>query len=314
MQFIITEQDRDVTVLAFLRRELSPSTKMLKYLKYREDGILVNGAHRTVRYRLQPGERLEVATEDTEKNEALLPVQLPLDVLYEDEDLVVPAKPADMPTHPSRDHHEDTVANALAFRYRHLGGAFVFRPINRLDRNTSGLLLIARNKLSAGKLTRALQSGEIKKTYLALLEGELEGESGRIDRCLHRTEQSIILREVCSPDAPDADPSLTEYRVLCRGNGYSLVMAHPITGRTHQLRVHFASIGHPILGDDLYGRESPVIPRHALHAYTLSFPHPTTGERLTLRAPLPSDMEQALLQLLPQGIDAIRAQEDKELL
>ena len=95
MQFIITEQDRDVTVLAFLRRELSPSTKMLKYLKYREDGILVNGAHRTVRYRLQPGERLEVATEDTEKNEALLPVQLPLDVLYEDEDLVVPAKPAD---------------------------------------------------------------------------------------------------------------------------------------------------------------------------------------------------------------------------
>lgn len=307
MQFVITDKDRDLTVLAFLRRELSPSTKMLKYLKYRPDGITVNGLHRTVRYRLQPGDLLAVAAEDTAENEDLLPVDLPLAILYEDEDLVVPAKPANMPTHPSRDHYDDTVANALAFRYASLGGSFVFRPINRLDRNTSGLLLIARNKLSAGRLTRSMQEGKIRKTYLALLEGELLEEEGRIDRCLHRTAESIILREVCSPDAPDAAPSLTEYRVLARGNGHTLVLASPITGRTHQLRVHFASIGHPILGDDLYGRESNRIPRHALHAYTLTFPHPSTEECMTLLAPLPEDMRVLVKELFPSVISEIES-------
>lgn len=307
MQFVITDKDRDLTVLAFLRRELSPSTKMLKYLKYRPDGITVNGLHRTVRYRLQPGDLLAVAAEDTAENEDLLPVDLPLAILYEDEDLVVPAKPANMPTHPSRDHYDDTVANALAFRYASLGGSFVFRPINRLDRNTSGLLLIARNKLSAGRLTRSMQEGKIRKTYLALLEGELLENEGRIDRCLHRTAQSIILREVCSPDAPDAAPSLTEYRVLARGNGHTLVLASPITGRTHQLRVHFASIGHPILGDDLYGRESNRIPRHALHAYTLTFPHPSTEECMTLLAPLPEDMRVLVKELFPSVISEIES-------
>lgn len=302
MQFTVTEADRDLTVLAFLRRELSPSSKMLKYLKYRTDGICVNGVHKTVRYRLQPGDVLSVATEDTCENTALSPVDLPLDILYEDENLVVPSKPAEMPTHPSRDHYDDTVANALAFRYAHLGGSFVFRPINRLDRNTSGLLLIARNKLSAGKLTRSMQGGEIRKTYLALLDGELTEPAGKIDACLHRTEQSIILREVCSPDAPDADSALTEYRVLAVGNGHTLVQAHPVTGRTHQLRVHFASIGHPITGDDLYGQESTLIPRHALHAFALSFPHPTTGERMSIRAPLPQDMLDLLGAVLPQAL------------
>lgn len=307
MQFVIADKDRDLTVLAFLRRELSPSTKMLKYLKYRPDGITVNGLHRTVRYRLQPGDLLAVAAEDTAENEDLLPVDLPLAILYEDEDLVVPAKPANMPTHPSRDHYDDTVANALAFRYASLGGSFVFRPINRLDRNTSGLLLIARNKLSAGRLTRSMQEGKIRKTYLALLEGELLENEGRIDRCLHRTAESIILREVCSPDAPDAAPSLTEYRVLARGNGHTLVLASPITGRTHQLRVHFASIGHPILGDDLYGRESNRIPRHALHAYTLTFPHPSTEECMTLLAPLPEDMRVLVKELFPSVISEIES-------
>ena len=302
MQFIITEADRDLTILAFLRRELSPSSKMLKYLKYRPDGIRVNDVHKTVRYRLQVGDILSVATEDTCVNTALTPVELPLQILYEDADLVVPAKPANMPTHPSRDHYDDTVANALAFRYAALGGSFVFRPINRLDRNTSGLLLIARNKLSAGKLTRSMQNGEIRKTYLAVLDGEMAQECGRIDASLHRTEQSIILREVCPHDAPDADRALTEYRVLAVGNGHTLVQANPVTGRTHQLRVHFASIGHPITGDDLYGCESERIPRHALHAYALTFPHPTTGERIHLCAPLPQDMLHLIEKVIPDAI------------
>jgi 23S rRNA pseudouridine1911/1915/1917 synthase len=213
-------------------------------------------------------------------------------VVYEDDYLVVPAKPSEMPTHPSHGHHEDTVANALAYRYQEAGVPFVFRPVNRLDRNTSGLLLIARNRMAAGRLTEFMEAGRIKKRYLAILDGEMTQSGGVIDKPLHRTAESIILREVCSEDAPDAAPSVTEYTVLATGGGHTLVEARPITGRTHQLRVHFASIGHPITADDLYGKPSPHLSRHALHAYKLTFPHPANeAQILTLTAPIPSDFE-----------------------
>jgi 23S rRNA pseudouridine1911/1915/1917 synthase len=278
------------TLGQLLRLELRFSTKMIKYLKYRPDGMIVNGERKTVRYVLQSGDVLELATEDAEASPKLRAVKLPLEILYEDNDLVVPVKPANMPTHPSHDHYDDTVANALAFRYAKTGIPFVFRPINRLDRNTSGLLLVARNKLTAGRLTRSLSDGLIKKRYLAVLDGEMTVREGVIDASLHRTAESIIVREVCSPDAPDADAARTEYRVLAVGNGHTLVEARPITGRTHQLRVHFAHLGHPITGDDLYGTPVTEISRHALHAYALTFPHPKTQESTTVYAPLPTDL------------------------
>jgi len=297
MQIVISKKQAGLCVRQILRQELTLSAKMLKYLKYRNDGITVNGTHCTVRYVLREGDVLEIMTEDRASSEAIVPVQLPLEILYEDDDLVVPSKSAEMPTHPSHDHYRDTVANALAYRYAQMKIPFVFRPINRLDRNTSGLLLIARNKHAAGKLTQAMQRGEIKKTYLAVLEGEMTQSGGVIDACLHRTAESIIVREVCAPDAPDADAALTEYTVLNVQNGHTLVIAQPITGRTHQLRVHFASIGHPIVGDDLYGTPSDLIPRHALHASELHFPHPVTGTEMTVRAPMAPDM-QALIERL----------------
>lgn len=294
MEFIISHEDAGLTVRRFLALKIPLSSKMLKYLKYRPDGICVGGERRTVRYILREGDILTLATEDGESPPHLAPVDLPLEILYEDGELVVPSKRANMPTHPSHDHRNDTVANALAFRYAKEGIPFVFRPINRLDRNTSGLLLVARNKLAAGRLSQALAAGEIQKTYLAILDGELSPGEGEIDACLHRTEKSIIVREVCSPDAPDAAPSLTRYRVLAAGNGHTLVEAQPVTGRTHQLRVHFAHLGHPITGDDLYGTPCPDIGRHALHARKLSFPHPTTGEHLSPVAPLPEDFAHLL--------------------
>ena len=234
---------------------------------------------------LAEGDRLDVAIHDSENSDRIAPVDLPIEILYEDDELVIPSKPADMPTHPSHDHYNDTVANALAYRYAKREIPFVFRPINRLDRNTSGLLLIAKNKLSAGRLTKALSDGCIQKRYLAVLDGEMTVSEGIIDACLHRTAKSIIVREVCPPDAPDADRALTKYRVLAVANGHTLVEAQPITGRTHQLRVHFASLGHPITGDDLYGTPTPLIGRHALHAIQLTFPHPTTQEVMTVKAP-----------------------------
>ena len=148
------------TLGQLLRLDLKFSSKMIKYLKYRPDGMVVNGERRTVRYLLKLGDILELATEDSQASPKIRAVELPLEILYEDEDLVVPAKPANMPTHPSHDHYDDTVANALAFRYEKSNTPFVFRPINRLDRNTSGLLLIARHKAAAGILTRSMQQAQ----------------------------------------------------------------------------------------------------------------------------------------------------------
>ena len=290
MDILIDESLDGQCVRRVLQVELKLSTKMIKSLKYRPLGIAVNGKAVTVRHILSLGECLSLAIEDEESSSALTPVDLPLDILYEDEDIVIPSKSADMPTHPSHDHYTDTVANALAFRYAKEGIPFVFRPINRLDRNTSGLLLICRNKRAAGRMTQAMQKGEIQKTYLAVCTGEMQEQTGVIDAPLHRTKESIIVREVCSPITPDADAAYTEYRVLATENGYSLVLVRPLTGRTHQIRVHFAHAGHPLVGDDLYGTPTPLIGRHALHAYQLSFPHPMKEERMTLSAPLCADM------------------------
>ena len=301
MQIYIPKEYDGMLLRQYLRAELKLSSKMMKHLKFCDGGIRVNGEHATVRRILTAGDLLELALEDT-ASAPIAPVELPIEILYEDSELVVPSKPADMPTHPSHDHYDDTVANALAFRYAKEGIPFVFRPINRLDRNTSGLLLVARNRPAAGRLTASIQRGEIDKSYLAILDGEMTQADGVIDAPLHRTAESIILREVCSADAPDADAARTEYTVLGVGSGHTLVAAHPITGRTHQLRVHFAHLGHPITGDDLYGVPSPLIARHALHARQLSFPHPTDGHRMTVVAPLAEDFARVLQILKLEGM------------
>lgn len=314
MQWLIDAADDGMCVREYIRAHAHLSTKMLKFLKYREDGILVNGERVTVRRVLRKHDILTLSIPDSESAAGLEPVDLPLEILYEDDGFVIPCKPAGMPTHPSHGHWNDTVANALAFRYASRGIPFVFRPVNRLDRDTSGLLIVARNKLAAGRLTQAMQAGLIRKTYLAVLEGEDCPDAGVINKPLHRTAQSVIVREVCSPDAPDAEPSRTEFRVLARGGGCALVEAKPLTGRTHQLRVHFASIGHPIAGDTLYGIPNDRISRQALHAATLTLPHPSTGEQLTVCAPLPDDMQCLIRQCfseLPDNAEPFAVNTDR---
>lgn len=299
MDWRITEADDGRMLREFIRHNIHLSGKMLKYLKYQNNGILVNGETATVRRVLRVGDTVTLTISDNEADPDLLPVDLPLDILYEDDALTVPSKPPNMPTHPSHNHHDDTVANALAYRYKEQNVPFVFRPINRLDRDTSGVMLVARNKLSAGILAKAMQSGQIRKTYLAILEGEMQANAGVVEKPLHRTAASIIVREVCSPDTPDAEAARTEFRVLTRGNGCTLVEAQPITGRTHQLRVHFASLGHPICGDTLYGIPNGRMERQALHARTLTFPHPITEEPMTFTAPVPQDMARLIARCFP---------------
>lgn len=289
MDYVVENHWDGQTVLAVIKRELGLSASTLRHLKFLENGILLNGERVTVRRTVHTGDRLSLATDDAEPQEDLLPVALDLGIVYEDADIVVPDKPADMPTHPSHNHHEDTVANALAYRYAEMGIPFVFRPVNRLDRNTSGLVLIARNRPAAGVLSAAMREGRIKKQYLAVLDGIPDEREGIIETYIRRTAASIIVRENCA-EGEGGDHAITHYRVLAAENGHALVLASPITGRTHQLRVHFAGIGCPITGDDMYGSASPLITRHALHAYRLTLPRPSDGETVTLCAPLHDDM------------------------
>ncbi len=288
MDYMIDAEAEGKTVLEYMRRTLGISNATVKHLKFKQGGIEVGGEHVTVRRVLHEGEVLSLAFEDSATPEKLTPCDLSLRIAYEDGELVVPDKPANMPTHQSFGHYGDTVANALTYRYTSAGLPYVFRPVNRLDRNTSGLLLVARNRLSAAFLSEQMKKGNIKKKYIAILDGVLEADSGTVDTYMRRTAESIIVREVCD-ECEGADRAITEYTVLCRSDTHTLVCASPITGRTHQLRVHFAHLGAPIEGDDLYGRPSEHISRHALHSFMLTFPTPS-GETLTVTAPLHEDM------------------------
>lgn len=290
MKIIIEKHDSSTPLLAFLRERLGLSQAHIRHLKYIENGITVNSSHVTVRYILREGDVLELASEDTEPSENIIPSALELDVLYEDENIVVPNKPHGMPTHPSHNHYDDTVANALAYRYQALRIPFVFRPVNRLDKDTSGLLIIARDRISASRLFEQMRRGEIVKEYIAILDGVPPETNGKIEAYIRRKSESIITRETCEK-CENADYAFTKYTILATNGKYSVVRATPITGRTHQLRVHFAHIGCPIVGDDLYGTSSPYITRHALHAERLIFTHPMTKGMLDIRSPLPIDMQ-----------------------
>ena len=290
MIITITAEHAGKTVLALTRQTLGFSSAILKRLKFTEGGILVNGEPVTVRRVLRQGDVLSLAAEDTASDVSpyITPSPLDLSVLYEDEWLTAVDKPPAMPAHPSFGHRGDTVANALAYRYA--SRPYVFRPVNRLDRDTSGVMLTANTRLAAYRLDEAMLRGAIRKTYLAVADGVPPSAAGVVDGFMHRAAASIITREVCAPDAPGAKRAVTEYEVLAEGGGRSLLRLRPLTGRTHQIRVQMASLGCPLTGDDLYGRASAAIPRHALHAAAAVFPHPADGREMTVTAPLPQDM------------------------
>lgn len=280
-----------LTIKELLTSRLGFSKRAIASLKNLADGILVNGKHVTVRYVIKENDVLELKTDDRDtNNEKLVPSSVLPDIIYEDDYIVAVNKPPFMPTHQSQGHFYDTLANSLAYYYAQKGKGFVFRSVNRLDKNTSGIVLVAKDRLTASKLSNQMKNDKIKKTYLAILKGELPEDEGVISTHIRRKEKSIIVREVCE-EAEDSKIAITEYEVIAKANGLTLVKAAPVTGRTHQLRVHFAHIGAQILGDDLYGEASADISRHALHAYSLSFVHPQGEEHMQIIAPLPDDIK-----------------------
>ena len=297
MEIVVDGRLAGRTVKDVLQRELGFSSNLIKKLKFSENGILVDGRWVTVRHELGEGEVLFLGTEDRAEDVSpyLIPVDLPVEILYEDNWITAVNKPPDMPSHPSQGHRLDTLANALAYRYRHR--TYVFRPVNRLDRDTSGCMLTSNTKDASYKMYGAMTGGLIRKEYLAVLDGIPSKAEGKICSFLRRKPDSVIEREECSPDSPGAKEAVTEYRVLAVSGSHALAAASPVTGRTHQLRVQFAGIGCPITGDSLYGAVSPLISRHALHSLRSSFPHPATGERMEVTAPLPRDMADLLAGL-----------------
>ena len=304
MEYKIQENTDGMTVLQVLKGELGLSRAFIKHLKFKENGIMLNGEHVTVRKTVRQGDVLCLLTEDEITPEKLTPSDLGLAIAYENDDLVIPDKPANMPTHQSFGHYGDTVANALTYRYAANGLAFVFRPVNRLDRNTSGLLLIARNRLSAAFLSDAMKKKEIKKQYVAILKGSLLEDEGIIDTYMRRTAESVIVREVCDENG-GGDRAITRFTVICRSATHNMVIASPITGRTHQLRVHFAHLGCPIEGDDMYGEKSELIGRHALHSYLLTLPLPDGSGNITVTAPLHEDMRSLAQNVFEDRLDDI---------
>lgn len=298
----ITETHSGRTVLNYVRYELGLSRRILVRLKQTGGGINVNGQQVTVRSILQAGDVLELLIEDNNTNtntntnkvkEDITPYDYPIEVIYEDDYLIVVNKPPYMPTHQSRGHLDDTLANVISHYFRDTPSfTFTFRPANRLDRDTSGLVLISKDQLTAHKMSLQLKQGIVQKEYRAILCGKINPVAGRIETYIRRVSDSIIKREAASCGI-ESEYAVTEYKCIASNDNhnYSIVDVSPITGRTHQLRVHFAHLGYPVCGDTLYGIENDLIKRQALHSHKLKFIHPYNRQLMDLEAPVPDDMK-----------------------
>lgn len=264
-------------------RKTGYSRHVIIHLKKTENGILLNGEWAYVGQSLKEGDHLEIHIIEEESSEQIVPSELPLDIVYEDEDLLIINKPADMPIHPSINNYDNTLANALMWYYQQKGETFVYRCINRLDRDTTGLLIVAKNMLSGGILSDMSKKREIHREYLAIAEGEVSQE-GVIDAPIARKEESVIERCV---DFERGDRAVTHYWRLDYRNGYSLVRLKLETGRTHQIRVHMKYLGHPLTGDYLYNPDYRILNHQALHSWKLAFRHPVTGAQMQFKADPP---------------------------
>ena len=280
-----------IKVDTLLKRHLGLSGAVVRRIKWLEDGILADGRRVNTRYIPKAGEVLSVRLSDPERRSGIVPTPGPLDIVYEDEDLLVLNKAPGVPVHPGPGHFNDTIGNFLLFYYDSEGEDGDFHPVHRLDRGTSGLLVVARHPHAQEVLKRQLHTADFQRTYLAVCEGTPRPQQGVVDAPLGPKEGSLVEQMV----RPDGKPAQTHYKTLRISGPYTLLRLTLETGRTHQIRVHMAHLGHPLVGDFLYGREAPdVISRPALHSAELSFRHPITGERLRFVQPLPADMTHLL--------------------
>jgi len=279
----VQAEDDNKKISQVLVSRLNMSQRTLLRLR-RSGEVRQNGVPVYMRETVRAGDNLTMVLRE-EREQGLLPESVPLDIAYEDEHLVVVNKPAFMVVHPTKGYLEGTLANALLAYYHERGQEFIIRPVHRLDRDTSGLVLIAKNPHVQAVLTAQHHTGEWQKSYLAVVNGVITEKQGRIAAPIKRVGNGSRARIV----SPEGQEALTLWERMAVGDGTTLVKATLVTGRTHQIRVHFAHLGHPLLGDEVYGTVSPLIARQALHAAWLSFKHPQSGVQVSLFAPPPLD-------------------------
>ena len=290
IDYIIDEDSAGLRVEQFLRRKRY-SGQNLSEIKRMPKSILVNGVHYYMRQELSTGDHLQVRICETQNSEKIPSTKLPLDIIYEDEDLLVLNKPAGMPIHPSLNNYTNSMANALAYYFQSQGKPFIFRCCNRLDRDTSGLTIVSKHLVSGSILSDMTKYREVHREYLAIARGSVTPSEGTIQAPLGRKDGTIIERTV---DWEHGEDAVTHYKVVKEANGHSLVSLRLETGRTHQIRIHMKYLGYPLIGDYLYNPDMEYMTRQALHSHHMEFTHPITGEHMSFTAPMPEDMARVM--------------------
>lgn len=293
LTYTITEPHHGLSVQAFLKKDPGLSKNQIRSLKFIPDGITVNGQKVRTTYLLKEGDFLtvQIQAKDFSDEKALVPLSLPLDILFENADILVVNKPAGVLVHPSGVHYQDTLSNMVSAYFQEKGESVSIRPIGRLDKDTSGVVVFAKNKIAAGFLSNREKS-TLEKEYLAIVSGTPSPAQGEITVPIRPSSHSPIKMEA---DPANGKPAFTLYHTQSiLKNGNSLVSIRILTGRTHQIRVHMAHIGHPLVGDPLYGKEDIIFHRAALHAAQIKFRLPFTNTEFSVSAPLPEDFRKYL--------------------
>lgn len=285
----ITENDYNKTINEILLKDFNFSNRLLIKL-IKNKNILFNGKEVDTRTLITNPGNIKIDFNYDEDNSNIVATKMNLNIVYEDEWMLVVNKPAGCPIHPSRLHFEDSLSNGIKDYFDSIKMNKKIRPVNRLDLNTSGLVIFAKCEYIQEQFSNQMANNLFKKEYLCLVDGLFKEKSGTIDLPISRKQGSIIERTINE----NGKKSITHYDVLKESDNYSLVHCKLETGRTHQIRVHMQAIGHPILGDTLYGKYSDLINRQALHSYKIQCIHPVTGKKLNLVSDLPRDMKQLI--------------------
>lgn len=277
----------ELTIEKFLLQDIGLTKKQVRQAKFRDRGICVNGERRRVDYLLHQGDKVEVILEESCMNSGhLISYEVLPDILYEDEDLILVNKPGGMVVHPSHGHYQDTLSNMLMYYFRQKGQQVKIRSVGRLDKDTSGIMVFAKNQVAASRLSKQKEAGDFYKEYLAFVRGRPEKDRGMIDSRIARDEETLMKMKV----SKNGNSAVTYYEVLASKEDYSAVGLRLGTGRTHQIRVHMAWLGHPLLGDSLYGCPDSCIGRTALHVRKTVLRQPFTGNRIEMISEIPKDM------------------------
>lgn len=282
--------ETDTTLFEILKQKLYMSDRLINKLK-KNNKILVNNTvtYRNIKLNIQ--DTIDIYIDFEEDNSNIIPTKMNIDILFEDEALLIVNKPANIPVHPSMLHFDNTLSNAIKYYFDKIGLKKKIRPVNRLDKDTSGIVIFAKNEYIQECLIKQMSLHIFKKEYFAIVEGTLENKLGTVNAPIARKNTSIIEREV---NFTSGNNAITHYKVIEELNNLTLLNISLETGRTHQIRVHMAYIGHPLISDTLYGTTSNIINRQALHASKISFIHPITKKELTINAEIPEDMKRIL--------------------